>query len=156
MKPNWLILTVLVLGCILFVQVGCQKEQTVLTEPKTTLAETEPVTGTPSGKEGEKPSQTPGTGAEKTKPVSPGAGARIKFEKVIHDFGDVRPASINVAEFNFTNTGGSLLKIGNIKSTCSCTVPKLAKKEYAPGESGTIKLVYRAGKKPASATRRVY
>jgi hypothetical protein len=139
----------------LFAQTGCQKERTALTEPETTPVRTEPVTAAPSAEEGEQPSQAPGTGTEKTKPVAPKAGARIKFEKVVHNFGEVGPASINVAEFNFTNTGSSLLKIGNIKSTCSCTVPKLAKKEYAPGESGTIKLVYRAGKHPASATRRV-
>ncbi|MHC4185149.1 MAG: hypothetical protein ACYSR4_04360, partial [Planctomycetota bacterium] len=87
MKCNRLILTVLVLTCVLFAQAGCRKEPTTLTGPETTPVLAEPATAAPSAEEGEQPSQAPGTVTEKTKPVSPKGGARIKFEKVVHNFG---------------------------------------------------------------------
>jgi len=67
---------------------------------------------------------------------------KIEFEKVVHDFGNVGPGTNNLCEFRFTNTGNSTLKIGEISKTCGCTPFSLAKKEYAPGESGTLKVNY--------------
>ncbi len=67
---------------------------------------------------------------------------RIAFEKMVHDFGDVGPATSNLCEFRFTNTGNGVLRIGEIGKTCSCTPFSLAKKEYVPGESGTLKVNY--------------
>jgi hypothetical protein len=49
-----------------------------------------------------------------------------------------------------------VLKIRKIRSTCGCTAPKLAKREYAPGESGTLKVVYRAQSTPGAVSRRLY
>ncbi|WP_309382430.1 DUF1573 domain-containing protein [Cerasicoccus frondis] len=43
-----------------------------------------------------------------------------------------------VAKFPFKNTGDSTITILSAKSSCGCTVPALAKKVYAPGESGEI------------------
>jgi hypothetical protein len=67
---------------------------------------------------------------------------KIEFEKVVHDFGNVGPGTNNLCEFRFTNAGNSTLKIGEITKTCGCTPFSLAKKEYAPGESGTLKVNY--------------
>ena len=64
---------------------------------------------------------------------------RISFKKTVCDLGDVGQGTRNSCEFKFTNTGRGLLKIGKISRTCGCTVFKLDKKEYAPGEAGTIK-----------------
>jgi hypothetical protein len=52
----------------------------------------------------------------------------------------------NTCELTFTNTGRASLKITKIKTTCGCTVTQLEKREYAPGESGTIKVTYTAPK----------
>ena len=71
---------------------------------------------------------------------------RISFEKTVCDLGDVGQGTKNSCGFRFTNTGRGLLKIGNIRRTCGCTVFKLNKKEYAPNETGTIKVIYTAGR----------
>ena len=70
----------------------------------------------------------------------------ISFEKTVCDLGEVGQGTKNECEFRFTNTGRGLLKIGNISRTCGCTVFQLDKKEYAPNETGTIKVSYTAGK----------
>jgi hypothetical protein len=67
---------------------------------------------------------------------------KIEFEKVVHDFGNVGPGTNNLCEFRFTNAGNGTLKIGEITKTCGCTPFSLAKKEYAPGENGTLKVNY--------------
>ena len=43
----------------------------------------------------------------------------------------------------FKNVGEGELIIKRIQSTCGCTVPQLKKKNYAPGESGTITVTFR-------------
>lgn len=67
---------------------------------------------------------------------------RITFEKVTHDFGNIGPATKNICEFKFTNTGDGILKIIDIVKTCGCTPFLLDKKEYMPGDSGTLKVGY--------------
>jgi len=74
---------------------------------------------------------------------------RISFEKKVCDLGEVGQDTKNTCEFKFTNTGQDLLKIGNIKRTCGCTVFELEKKEYAPGETGIVKVSYIAGSSTA-------
>jgi len=71
---------------------------------------------------------------------------RISFENTVCDLGEVGRETKNTCEFRFTNTGRGLLKIGNISRSCGCTVFQLDKKEYAPNETGTIKVIYTAGK----------
>ncbi|HUS74117.1 MAG TPA: DUF1573 domain-containing protein [Sedimentisphaerales bacterium] len=89
-----------------------------------------------------------GTAAKAGRPAP-----EITFEKLIHDFGEIGAGTENTCEFKFTNTGNALLKIGKIKCPCGCTVPTLPKTEYAPGESGTLKIVYRASRSPGSITK---
>jgi hypothetical protein len=73
----------------------------------------------------------------------------ITFEKTLHDFGEIGAQSTNVCEFRFRNTGTATLKVREkIESSCGCTVPVLAKTEYAPGEEGVIQVTYSA---PTSA-----
>jgi len=88
-------------------------------------------------------------------PVLAGGGAevdgpRITFEKVTHDFGEINPGTKNPCEFKFKNTGNALLKIGKIRCPCGCTVATLAKTDYAPGESGILKIVYHASMIPGT------
>lgn len=77
-------------------------------------------------------------------------GPRITFEKLTHDFGEISPMTKNPCEFKFTNTGNALLKIGKIRCPCGCTLATLAKTDYAPGESGVLKIVYNASSSPAT------
>lgn len=74
---------------------------------------------------------------------------------MVHDFGNVGPGTNNLCEFTFTNTGNSTLKIGEIENTCGCTPFTLAKKEYAPGESGTLKVNYFSEKQRGQTTKQL-
>lgn len=90
----------------------------------------------------QKPAERPAPG-----PVSPGLGpamlqARIEFDRLEHNFGSIYDTEPVEATFTFTNRGGGLLKISNLHGSCGCTVPALSKNEYAPGETGTIRVVF--------------
>ena len=141
MRRNYLILTVLIAACALLLQIGLQKQAVAAEESKPELTAPEPAT----------PPAKAETAPEANKPAP-----KIKFEKVVHDFGKITPGTKNVCEFKFTNAGDSLLKITKVSKTCGCTPYTLAKKEYEPGETGTLKVRYNASKRPASITRRLY
>jgi len=82
------------------------------------------------------------------------AGSRIKFEEMIHDFGQIDARTKHTCEFKFTNTGNSLLKITKIEPSCSaCTVASLSRKEYSPGESGLIEVAYDDSSKRAGPAK---
>ena len=76
----------------------------------------------------------------KSKPASKQAGPTVTFEEKSYDFGELGPATSHVYKFKFKNTGTDTLKIGKIHTTCGCTVAKLSKKNYQPGESGAIEV----------------
>lgn len=88
-----------------------------------------------------------------TVPKTDRPAPEITFEKVIHDFGEIGTDTENTCEFKFTNTGNALLKIGEIKCPCGCTIAELPKKKYAPGESGAVKITYRASGSPGVITK---
>ena len=131
MKPNRLILTILIMTCCLLLQAGCEEE---------TMA---PRQGLSSDwfrqfnqlQQPSRPTTTTRTRSQRKAP-------KIEFEQVVHDFGNVGPGTNNLCEFRFTNVGNGTLKIGEITKTCGCTPFSLAKKEYAPGESGILKVNY--------------
>ncbi len=65
----------------------------------------------------------------------------IEFERLLHDFGDVAPDSVSYCTFTFKNTGTGTLHIAEVTATCTCTTPDVGeKKDYAPGESGEIRV----------------
>ena len=145
MKQNWLMTLVFILiGSIPLLQMGCQPQETV-GEPKSlTLEAAAEQVATP----------------EKAKTIQsePNESApKITFEQTVHDFGEVDPQSNNVCNFKFTNTGNSLLKITQKpKAPCACTVPKLSKTEYAPGESGTVEAKYNSGSAGGETKKYIY
>ena len=133
MKPNRLILAIVILTCCLLLQTGCEED---------TMAPRQELSSDWFGqfnqiKQSGQPIATTRS-ATRTSRTAP----KIEFEKVEHDFGNVGPGTNNLCEFRFTNTGNSTLKIGEITKTCGCTPFSLTKKEYAPGESGTLKVNY--------------
>ena len=127
MKRNFPILIVVIITFACFLQVICGGNQVVATGD----SNIEPTAGSAKAKTTTK-------------------GPAITFEKVVHDFGDIGPGSENIWEFKFTNTGDKLLKIARVRKTCGCTPYELAKKQYAPGESGTLKVRYKASSRPDS------
>ncbi|OXU15839.1 DUF1573 domain-containing protein [Sedimentisphaera salicampi] len=82
--------------------------------------------------------------------------AKIKVEKPVKDFGEVRPHQVFNFSYKFKNAGTSTLKINRVQSTCGCTVPELNKKEYAPGEEGEIKVRYTSSQREGPVTKHLY
>ena len=52
-----------------------------------------------------------------------------------------------VARFSFKNDTTKPLTITHLESSCGCTVPQLAKKTYAPGETGEIVAYFTIGQR---------
>lgn len=132
MKPNRITYVILlVLTCVVLLQSGCEDEYA---EPRTLSPDwfnrfPEPVEWT-----------TASTAPATPKPML--KVARIAFEKVTHDFGVISPETQNLCEFKFKNTGDGTLKIQEVTKDCGCTPFELNKTEYAPGESGILKVNY--------------
>ncbi|PKP04316.1 MAG: hypothetical protein CVU11_05430 [Bacteroidetes bacterium HGW-Bacteroidetes-6] len=69
-------------------------------------------------------------------------GAFIKFNEVIHDFGELTQGDKAEVEFVFTNTGDAPLLLSNVRSTCGCTVPTWPHDPILPKGSASIKVKY--------------
>jgi len=139
MKPNRLtlsVLTIFVTVCVLLLQAGCEEEamQPRTLNPDWFKQQTWAAIN----------QQAPQQALQQAPQRMVTAGPGIAFEKVTHNFGDVGPGTNQLCEFRFTNTGNSVLKIGEITKVCGCTPFSLDKTEYAPGESGTLRVRYYA------------
>ena len=70
----------------------------------------------------------------------------IEFESKVIDYGIIEHNADGNREYKFTNSGDAPLIIKAAKGSCGCTVPSYKKEdgssEWAPGESGTIKVKY--------------
>jgi hypothetical protein len=131
MRFGRLILSVGLIGCVLFSAIQVSGGEAATVSPKT---------------------------AEPNAPASEpnGPPPKITVEQPIYDFGYISPGSKNTCEFKFQNNGVGKLIISEITKTCGCTVPTLDKKEYAPGESGAIKVEYHADQGAGIRTRHLY
>jgi len=153
MNRKSLILTVTVIGCICLSQFGCQQEPKVVETSETELANAEPILkSVPPATKVEPTATTEPEQVPETKRPAP----IISFEKTTHDFDQIGPATSNPCEFKFTNTGDNVLKITKIQSTCGCTVAKLDKREYNPGESGSIEVTYRSSRGGGKVHKTIY
>ncbi len=153
------------IGCILLLQICCQEQlegtkasKPVLTGAKPALHETEAqkTTSTAADVPRQKEPVKVKTITVKAKPEVNEPGPEITFESLIYDYGEIGAGTRNSCKFDFKNTGESLLRISNVNAPCGCTVPQLAKKEFAPGESGTLTVIYRPGNSAGTATKRLY
>lgn len=126
MRLNRLTSTILVVVCALFLPTGCEEEQAVA-----------PRQLSPDWfRQFEQPAQPAVTARART------SAPKIAFEEVLHDFGVVGPETSSICEFGFKNTGTGILRFGEINSACGCTTFALAKTEYAPGETGALRVKY--------------
>lgn len=131
MKPIRSTFTILVSICCLLLQAGCEED---------TMAPRQQLSADwfqqfNQIKQPSRPATTARTHSQRK-------GPKIEFKQEVYDFGNVGPGTNNLCEFEFTNVGNATLKIGEITKTCGCTPFSLEKKEYAPGESGTLKVNY--------------
>lgn len=81
-------------------------------------------------------------------------GAKIKFNKEVHDYGTVKFDGDGTCSFEFTNEGNEALVISNAKGSCGCTVPEWPKEPIAPGASASIKVKYDT-KRPGAINKSV-
>jgi len=143
MKGRWLILTVFIVSGVLLLEAGCEEQERV---------------GTAGRYEPEWRPLRPRIAVPRTQtiPKARRGAPQIRFEKYLHDFGKIGPSTSNLCEFKFTNTGSGILKIAEVSKTCGCTPFTLAKREYAPGESGTLKVNYYSEPQLGEATKRLF
>lgn len=64
------------------------------------------------------------------------------IEKEKHEFGNIDDTSPVNTTFKFKNTGTGPLTISDVHGSCGCTVPKLAKSSYHPGEAGEFTVTF--------------
>lgn len=82
--------------------------------------------------------------------------AHLKLDTSTVDFGDVqRRGGDLVREVGFVNDGSSPLVILSVTTSCSCLKAHYSRKPVAPGERGTIKIIYEARKMELGVFHRV-
>lgn len=131
MRLNRFFSAYLIIACGLLLHTGCQEQAKPAKEPDTGLPSKIEVKVKPS----------------KLQP-------KIIFDRLVQNFGEVPPNTVNTGEIRFTNTGEAPLKITKLGKCCG-VVAKLDKDktEYAPGESGFVKIEWKSGPEPGVFTR---
>lgn len=92
--------------------------------------------GTAQAAEEKKPAKPaePSAKSEPAKPA-PAKGPKILVEPATHDFGKALQNKTLTKEFTLKNTGTEELVIGDVVTSCGCTVAQLATKTLKPGAS---------------------
>jgi len=62
----------------------------------------------------------------------------LSFDRLDHDYGNVKPESDNKTYFIVTNTGDKPLIIEDVSASCGCTTPEKPEKPIAPGKSDKL------------------
>lgn len=81
---------------------------------------------------------------------------KIEFVKDTHDFGVIIQGEKVSHTFKYKNIGGSDLIIREIKATCGCTVVKFSKDPLAPGQEGTVEVVFNSDRRQGIQHKTVY
>jgi hypothetical protein len=68
--------------------------------------------------------------------------ARISFDTLKHDFGDILGGEQVSFSFNFKNIGGKPLYINDVKTDCGCTSAKYNREPIAPDNKGSINVIF--------------
>lgn len=68
----------------------------------------------------------------------------LEFDKLVHDFGDVKAETDVYTQFVVTNTGNRPLIIENVSASCGCTTPKKPEGPIAPGQSDVIEVKFKS------------
>ncbi|MGE9295853.1 MAG: DUF1573 domain-containing protein [Puniceicoccales bacterium] len=79
--------------------------------------------------------------------------AELDFETTTIDVDAKVGDSEYTGVYPFTNTGNEPVTIERVISSCGCTVPKLAKETYAPGESGELAATFDFGARTGAQSK---
>ena len=130
---------------------GCEESQTAQ-KPDEQIVKQQAPADAETLKQKPKPAPDPAPDAKPQKNQP-----KLEFENTIHDFGLTGPGRYLSCQFKFKNTGDTLLKIRKkVDSTCGCTVPILDKTDYAPGESGVIKVRFHTPSTAVTTAKQLY
>lgn len=77
-------------------------------------------------------------------PVAVPKQSAIKWDKEMHDFGDIEKGKPVTYEFSFTNTTNETILITTVKPACGCTAANYTKTPIKPGEKGTVAATFNA------------
>jgi hypothetical protein len=66
----------------------------------------------------------------------------MSFDKMVHDFGNIKVDTDNNATFVVTNTGKNPLIIEDVSVSCGCTTAEKPEKPIAPGKSDKISVIF--------------
>lgn len=83
------------------------------------------------------------------------AQGKFRFNKEIHDFGNIDEGVVATYEFEFTNVGNQPILIQDISASCGCTTPYYTKEPVLPGQKGVIKVSYNSLGRPYAFTKSV-
>ena len=87
--------------------------------------------------------------------LSVDSGAKITFEKYLHDFGNVREGEKLKCSFSFLNEGTGDLIINSATASCGCTVPNYSRKPVAPGASGSVDISFDTSGRTGKQTKTI-
>jgi len=97
-----------------------------------------------------------GSSAESKNTPSDTTGvAVITFRMLEHNFGAVKAGEKVGCIFPFTNTGDADLVLTSATASCGCTIPKYNKKPVAPGDAGTVEVVFDTSGRDGMQTKTV-
>jgi hypothetical protein len=97
-----------------------------------------------------------GSSAEsKNTPPDTTGVAVITFKMLEHNFGAVKAGEKVGCIFPFTNTGDADLVLTSATASCGCTAPKYNKKPVAPGDAGTVEVVFDTSGRDGMQTKTV-
>ena len=94
----------------------------------------------PASNESVPPTATPNTNA--TAEV-----AKMEFDKIQHDFGNLKEGDVVKHTYKFKNVGTVPLVISNVQVQCGCTTPSYTKTPVPPNGEGTIELQFDSSNK---------
>ena len=66
----------------------------------------------------------------------------VKFNEVVHNFGQVEYNSDVKYTFEFKNTSKEPVAIKDVGTSCGCTTPSYSKEPVAPGKTGSVTAKY--------------
>ena len=63
---------------------------------------------------------------------------KIQFDQTMYDFGKISEGESIRGSFKFKNAGDGVLKMGQLSTSCGCTIAALKKDSLAPGETAEV------------------
>lgn len=68
--------------------------------------------------------------------------AKVKFEQLVYDFGEITEGDIVTHKFKFTNDGNAPLEFLTADPSCGCAQPTIPFLATAPGDEGQIVMTF--------------